>query len=949
MADGRWANRFRIRAASVAGTALLLTAGMTAALANFVAWYFAAGLGVASGAAGLSGGVWWQRRTDQRAREDAWRATTTAAPGSHPWQDGDDVGLLTMLLPGRRAVPFSVLHDPAARQVVRWALADSPARASVLYVDGAPGAGKSRLLVEVAERLALPCAWAVPGRGAAAVSAAAALRRRVVLVVDDADTCDDFPAILGAWAEAADSDVRLVVISRVNHPWWAAVRARQPARVLAGLPYRPQVTVPAIVGDAKSQQHAFTRALLCFMEESASVPAVTLKPSDPPPSITLLHAAAALAARTDVGGTVDTATVVANIFGAERRRWQESARRAHLQDLPGIVLEQALLLAVLVGAANEEAARRLLTRIWSPAGGIGPERAGQLADWLRGLYPQQVPDWLSPRLPAVLLERYAVSAVAHSPMLAEALANATARDEVRTQRALGTLARAAAHSPDAIVALGAVLDRDPPRMIAAAIRVVATAEVPVDEAIASCLDRHVDRFSPTQLRQLNEAIPQDARTGRLALCDVALLRRYVSHPDVDPDDLDTQAVRQRLAVALREQGRFGEAEVEFREVLEARSRLLGSEHPDTLDTRNRLGVVLDMQAGREEAEAQLRAVLAARMQRLGPEHRDTLNTRLSLAVVLNGQGRYDQAEAEYRELLAAQTRVLGLEHEDTLTTCNNLAVLLREQGRLGEAEAVFRALLAIRTGLFGAAHSQTLAVRGNLAVVLERQGDYDAAEAEFRELLAAWTRLSGAAHPDTVKVRNSLAVVLSVQGRHGEAEAELREVLAAHTRSLGVEHPSTLIARSNLAIAVDEQGRRDEAAAEFRAVLAIRVRTLGAEHRETLSTRHSIAVVLHGWGRFSEAEAELRDLLATRTRLLGANHPDALSTHGALATVLADQGRNVEAQTEFRQVHAGWTRVLGPEHPKTLAVLSYLQASSHPERRNGQTQNRIITTTESGL
>ncbi|MDG4798018.1 tetratricopeptide repeat protein [Micromonospora sp. WMMD1082] len=932
MADGRWANWLRHRTAGIAGAGLVLTAGMTAALANFVTWYVAAGLGAASGAAGLYGGVWWQRRTDRRAREDAWRAVTTAAPGSHPAPADDDTGLLTMLLPGRQVVPFSPLHDRSARRVVQWALADSPARASVLYVDGAPGAGKSRLLVEVAERLALPCAWAVPGRGAAAVAAAAALRQRVVLVVDDADTCDDLPTTLGAWAEAADSDVRLVLISRVNHPWWAAVRARQPARVVAQLPYRPQVTVPAIVGDARSQQQAFARALRCFVAESAPVPSVTLKPSDPPPSIALLHAAAALAARTDVGGTVDTATVVAGIFAAERQRWQESARQAHLHNLPGIVLEQALLLAALVGAADEGAARRLLGQIRTPVGLIGPDRAGQLADWLRGLYPQQVPDWLAPRLPAVLLERYAVSTVAHSPLLAEALANATGRDDARTERALGTLARAAVHSPDAAAAISAVLDRDPAWMTAAAIRVAAVGELPVDEAIAACLDRHADRFTPSQLRQLDGAIPPEARTGRLARASVALLRRYVSHPEVDPDDPDTLAVRHYLASILTEQGQFGAAESEFREVLAARTRLLGEEHPDTLHTRNRFAVVLDLRAERGETEAQFRAVLAARTRLLGAEHPDTLHTRLSLGVVLGGQGRYDAAEAEFREVLAAQTRLLGEEHEDTLTTINNIAALLREQGRLGEAEDVFRALLAVRTRLFGAEHPTTLTVRGNLAVVLDKLGRAEAAEAEFRELLAARTRLSGAAHPDTVNIRNSLAILLGSRGKHREAEAQLREVLAVHTRSLGAEHPGTLVARSNLAIMVDAQARHEEAAAEFRAVLAIRTRTLGAEHPHTLSTRNSIAATLREQRRLGEAEAELRDLLATRTRLLGTHHPDALNTRGNLATVLSDQGRHAEATAEFEQVLAGWTQVLGPEHPKTLAMLSYLRANSRPRR-----------------
>nr|WP_230416701.1 tetratricopeptide repeat protein [Micromonospora tarapacensis] len=906
---------------------MLLTAGVTAALANFVAWYVAAGLGVASGGAGIYGGMLWQRRGDQLVRENAWRAVTTTAPGSPQWPEDDDASLLTMLLPGRRAVPFSVLHDRLARRVVQWALADSPARASVLYVNGAPGVGKSRLLVEVAERLAIPCAWAVPGRGAAAVAAAAALQRRVMLVVDDADTCDDLQATLIAWAETAGSEVRLVVISRVNDPWWAAVRSRQPARVLAGLPYRPQLTVPAVVKDAKSQQQMFARALRCFVAESAPVPQVTLKPKDPPPSIALLHAAAALAARTDVGGTVDLANVAADLFVAERHRWQASVSQAELQNLPGVVLEQALLLAALVGAADEEAARRLLTHLRSPAGVVGNDRAGQLADWLRGLYPHQLPDWLSPRLPAVLLEHYAVHTVARSPALARLLVDATREDDIRTERMLSTLGRAAAHSPDAIAATSAVLDCDPLRTIAAAIRVASAGELPFDEAIESCIGRHADRFGLPQLRQLYESVPREAQTHRLARCCVALLRACVAHPAADPEDLDTHVIRQRLAVVIFEQGRFGAAEEEFREVLAARTRLLGAEHPDTLETNTRLAVLLD-KTERSDAEKQFREVLAARVQELGTDHPDTLNTRASLALVLNRQGRYDAAEEEFRKVLATQTRLLGVVHHDTLTTRNNVAVVLREQGRLGEAETGFRDLLADRTRFFGAEHAETLVVRGNLAVVLEMQGRYDAAEEEFRELLAARTRLLGPEHPDTVNARNSLAVVLSRKGQHSEAEAELRQVLTMHTRSLGAEHSDTLTARSNLAVMLDEQGWHGEAETEFRELLALRTRSLGAGHRHTLSTRNSIAIVLVKQQRLGEAEAELRDLLATRTRLLGADHPDTLNTRSTLAAVLSEQERYAEAQAEFRHLLNEFTRLLGPEHPRTLAVLTWLRAQS---------------------
>jgi hypothetical protein len=77
------------------------------------------------------------------------------------------------------------------------------------------------------------------------------------------------------------------------------------------------------------------------------------------------------------------------------------------------------------------------------------------------------------------------------------------------------------------------------------------------------------------------------------------------------------------------------------------------------------------------AESELRAVVEARRRVLGADHRDTLTSRHDLARVLADSGRLAEAEAEYRAAVAGRTRVLGADHPDTRASQAALDALLR--------------------------------------------------------------------------------------------------------------------------------------------------------------------------------------------------------------------------------------------------------------------------------
>ena len=86
--------------------------------------------------------------------------------------------------------------------------------------------------------------------------------------------------------------------------------------------------------------------------------------------------------------------------------------------------------------------------------------------------------------------------------------------------------------------------------------------------------------------------------------------------------------------------------------------MLGKEHPDTLASMNNLALVLKSQGRYNEAEAMHWRALELKEAVLGKEHPDTLMSMNNLAVVLDSQGKYDEAEAMHRRAVELKETVL---------------------------------------------------------------------------------------------------------------------------------------------------------------------------------------------------------------------------------------------------------------------------------------------------
>jgi tetratricopeptide (TPR) repeat protein len=162
---------------------------------------------------------------------------------------------------------------------------------------------------------------------------------------------------------------------------------------------------------------------------------------------------------------------------------------------------------------------------------------------------------------------------------------------------------------------------------------------------------------------------------------------------------DLAAAHSNLGNMLKDQGRYDEAEKEYRDAIQA--------DPDDAAAHSNLGLLLNDQGRYDEAEKEYRDAIQADL--------DLAAAHYNLGVLLNNLERYDEAEKEYRDAIQADP--------DYAAAHSNLGVLLKDQGRSDEAEKEYRdAILADPD--YAAAHANL----GILFLATERPEE---AEKEF--------------------------------------------------------------------------------------------------------------------------------------------------------------------------------------------------------------------------
>ena len=321
-------------------------------------------------------------------------------------------------------------------------------------------------------------------------------------------------------------------------------------------------------------------------------------------------------------------------------------------------------------------------------------------------------------------------------------------------------------------------------------------------------------------------------------------------------------IAEKFALVYQETGQWREALRLTEQVVEARRRTLGEEHPDTLGSMQNLAIRYSEAGRRPEALRLTEQVAEAQRRTLGEEHPNTLWSMNSLAIGYSEAGRRPEALRLTEQVVESRRRTLGEEHRDTLGSMHNLAIRYSGAGRRPEALRLTEQVAEARRRTLGEEHRDTLGSMHSLAIRYSGAGRRPEALQLTEQVVEAQRRTLGEEHPDTLTSMQSLANHYSEARRRPEALRRTEQVVEARRRTLGEEHPDTLRSMQNLAIRYSEAGRRPEALRLTEQVVEARRRTLGEEHPDTLKSMHNLA------NRYSEAEQRLPKLRTILRRIL---------------------------------------------------------------------------------
>ena len=135
----------------------------------------------------------------------------------------------------------------------------------------------------------------------------------------------------------------------------------------------------------------------------------------------------------------------------------------------------------------------------------------------------------------------------------------------------------------------------------------------------------VSKWHQAAAALIEDAIPRDTGDPETWAVCAALL------PHAQAALADESNGMARIAHYLGSIGNYAAAQDLHRRVLNARERVLGAEHPDTLTTRHQLARWTGEAGDPATARDRLAALLPVQERILGPEHPDTLTTRANLA------------------------------------------------------------------------------------------------------------------------------------------------------------------------------------------------------------------------------------------------------------------------------------------------------------------------------
>ena len=258
------------------------------------------------------------------------------------------------------------------------------------------------------------------------------------------------------------------------------------------------------------------------------------------------------------------------------------------------------------------------------------------------------------------------------------------------------------------------------------------------------------------------------------------------------------------SAALRELGRYSEAEPGLRQAIELCESGLPGDFTILAHSLNNFGVLCKYSGkfadGAQAYQRALRLVL------------ENEGERNLLAAVLyhniggleHARGDYQAAELPARRAWEIRFQLLGADDPHVYADACAYGGVLDGLGRYAESKAIYEKALVFYEELHGPSHFEVAATLNNLSSAELGLGNSDAAIRHCRRALAIKQELFGEDHPEWALTANNLAMMLLEEaGTRGEAVDLLRRALATAERRLAEGHPTRERIGQNLATCLE--------------------------------------------------------------------------------------------------------------------------------------------------
>lgn len=418
--------------------------------------------------------------------------------------------------------------------------------------------------------------------------------------------------------------------------------------------------------------------------------------------------------------------------------------------------------------------------------------------------------------------------------------------------------------------------------------------------------RSIDQFNAAL--SLRDGEPGLDPAGRLDdQCRLANALRWISRLDearelsrrtldesaalLGPAHPTTLTAREIAAGCLADAQQLGDAEADYRELVDDARRHLGASDNLTLVAMGNLALVLSARGDYERSESLTEQTLSARNSRGERDTLEVLTLRHNLGTCRLERGRADDAIVQLQQVVADAERLLGASHEHTLQFADSLAESLRRAGYAEQALTLSRSVLDRRIASLGWSNERTIRDCTAYTSALLRMGKFDDA-LEWSTLALEHGR--SALGPQSIeyqRAKQNLAAALSGRREFSRAHALYREVIAQLEAALGPDHPYSLVATNNLGLSLIDAGEGAQAVAVLRRTLE-RVLQQGLVSMEPVLRRNLGHALLlaesHADGQFELERAY--ELSCSRGEL-----ENARKAAGILAHFIGEQGRADEA------------------------------------------------------